>query len=160
MHTLYGMGHKKFLINCFIKTVFIRATEQELLGHGTVRSTSVQQLIKRSIHFQRCLRVLPTKQFFFFLKLVHMLFRVSCVCKSGKACCYFLGYKMSLWKTMNDKSCVSCKEDDHARVFCLAIVPLCLYFNKNLKYTCRLAEDAFALLESRYARSVVSPSSK
>ena len=42
---------------------------------------------------------------------------------------YFLGYKMSLRKTMNDKSCISCKEDDHARVFCLAIVPLCLYFN-------------------------------
>ena len=32
---------------------------------------------------------------------------------------------------MNDKSCVSCKEDDHARVFCLAIVPLCLYFNNE-----------------------------
>ena len=40
---------------------------------------------------------------------------------------------------MNDKSCVSCKEDDHARVFCLAIVPLCLYFNKNFENTRRLA---------------------
>ena len=46
------------------------------------------------------------------------------MCKSGEACCYFLGYKMSLQKTMNDKSWVSCKKDDHARVFCLAIVPL------------------------------------
>ena len=82
------------------------------------------------------------------------------MCKSGEACCYFLGYKMSLRKTMNDKSCVSCKKDDHARVFCLAIVPLCLYFNKNFENTRRLALDAFASPESRYARSTVSPSSK
>ena len=40
---------------------------------------------------------------------------------------------------MNDKSCVSCKEDDHARVFCLVIVPLCLYFNKNFENIRRLA---------------------
>ena len=39
---------------------------------------------------------------------------------------------------MNDKSCVSCKEDDHARVVCLAIVPLCLYFNKKFENTRRL----------------------
>ena len=40
--------------------------------------------------------------------------------KNGEACCYFLGYKISLRKafknknfekTMNGKSCVSCKED-------------------------------------------------
>ena len=87
---------KKFPFRFFIKTVFIRATEQEQLGHGTVRSTSVQRLIKRSVqrlikrsvqrlikqsvqrlikrsvqrlikrsfHFQRCLRMLPTKHFF------------------------------------------------------------------------------------------------
>ena len=60
------------------------------------------------------------------------------MCKSGEACCYFLGYKMSLQKTMNDKSCVSCKEDDHARVFCIAIVLLCLYFNKSFENTRRL----------------------
>ena len=135
-HTYVRYGSQKVpVFYYFIKTVFIRATERKRLGHGTVRSTSVQrlikrsiqQLIKRSVHFHRCLHVLPTKQFSFFLKLVHVLFRVSCVCMSGEACCYFLGYKMSLRKTMNDKSCVSCKEDDHARVFCLAIVPLCLY---------------------------------
>ena len=51
----------------------------------------------------------------------------SCVsCKEDGRPCYFLGYKMSIRKTMNDKSCVSCKEDDHTHVFCLAIVPLCL----------------------------------
>ena len=60
------------------------------------------------------------------------------MCKSGEAC-YFLGYKMSLRKTTNDKSCVSCKEDDHACVFCLAIVPLCLYFNKNFENNRQLA---------------------
>ena len=61
---------------------------------------------------------------------------------------------------MNDKFCISRKEDDHARVFCLGIVPLCLYFNKNFENTRRLALDAFASPESRYARSAVSPSSK
>ena len=37
---MYSMGHKKVPVSCFfIKTIFIRATETELLGHGTVRST-------------------------------------------------------------------------------------------------------------------------
>ena len=45
----------------FIKTVFLRVMETERLGHGR----SVQQLIKRFVHFQRCLHVLPTKRFFF-----------------------------------------------------------------------------------------------
>ena len=54
---------------------------------------------------------------------------------------------------MNDKSCVSYIEDNHARVFCLVIVPLCLYFNKNFENTCRLSLDAFVSLESRYARA-------
>ena len=64
MQSLYGMGHKQVPDSFFIKMVFICAMEQELLGHGTVRSTSVQQLIKWSIHFQCCLCVLPTKTFF------------------------------------------------------------------------------------------------
>ena len=51
----------------------------------------------------------------------------------------------------DDKSCVLCKENDHARVFCLAIVPLSLYFNKNFENTRRLALDTFASPESRYA---------
>ena len=107
----------------------IKRSVQRLIKRSVQRliKRSVQRLIKRSVHFQRCLRMLPTKRCFSFLKLVHVLFRVSCVCKSGEACCYFLGYKMSLRKIMNDKSCVLCKEDDHAHVFCLAIVPLCLY---------------------------------
>ena len=38
------------------------------------------------------------------------------MCKSGKVVANFLGYKMSLRITMNDRSCVSCKEDDDVRV--------------------------------------------
>ena len=40
---------------------------------------------------------------------------------------------LKMLKRLNGKSCISCKEVDHARVFCLAIVPLCLYFNKNFE---------------------------
>ena len=124
---------KKFPFRVFIKSVFIRATETE--RWNTTRS--VQRLIKRSVRVLCCHRVLPTKQFFF-LTGPRVIVAIG-VCKSGEACCYFLGYKMSLQKIINDKSCVSCKEDDHARVFCLAIVPLCLYCNKNFENTCRLA---------------------
>ena len=38
---------------------------------------------------------------------------------------------------MNDKSCVSCKEDDHARL--LSSNCAALYFNKNFKNTRQLA---------------------
>ena len=55
------------------------------------------------------------------------------MCKNGEACCYCFGYKMSLQKTMNVKSCVSCKEDNNACVFSLAIVHFICILIKGLK---------------------------
>ena len=68
---VYGMGHKKVPVSFFYKDSIYshNGTGTVETRHGPVRSTSVQQLIikrsvqrliKRSVHFQRCLRVLPT----------------------------------------------------------------------------------------------------
>ena len=128
------MGHKKVPISCFYKVGIYSCN-----GNGTfgTRHGPFNGELNGPFVFNAAFACFQPSDFFPYL--VHVLLQVSCVCKSGEACCYFLGYKMSQRKTTNDKSCVSCKEDDHARVFYLAIVPLCLYFNKNFENTRRLA---------------------
>ena len=60
--------------------------------------------------------------------------------KSGEACCYVLGYKMSLRKavkdfekTMNGKSCVSCKDGPHTCLLSSNCATLFVLLIKSLK---------------------------